>query len=184
MALVCKRTILTKQPPLVAKLVPTSADRGCCMVNTMDPHSHIFEISRPEPLLFLPSSYSIVLTRLSGPRSRPTTQKIWQRQESNLDHWICSQELWPLDHRGGLTKHIREIKRNIKLHQFFVVCKYLHGIEVLHSWKQSTENWKKKNCTPLSRAVIQTSTLYLFKRVKGKYNEAEEILNASVDWFD
>jgi hypothetical protein len=34
--------------------------------------------SRPEPLLLLPSSSSIVLTRLSGPRSRPTTsQKIW-----------------------------------------------------------------------------------------------------------
>jgi hypothetical protein len=28
-------------------------------------------LSRPEPLLFLPSSYSIVLTRLSGPRFRP-----------------------------------------------------------------------------------------------------------------
>jgi hypothetical protein len=34
--------------------------------------------SRPEPLLFLPSSSSVVLTRLSGPRSRPTTsKKIW-----------------------------------------------------------------------------------------------------------
>jgi hypothetical protein len=36
------------------------------------------KFSRPEPLLFLPSSSSVVLTRLSGPRSRPTTsQKIW-----------------------------------------------------------------------------------------------------------
>jgi hypothetical protein len=31
--------------------------------------------SSPEPLLFLPSSSSIVLTRLSGPRSRPTTSQ-------------------------------------------------------------------------------------------------------------
>jgi hypothetical protein len=30
-------------------------------------------VSRLEPLLFLPSSSSVVLTRLSGPRSRPTT---------------------------------------------------------------------------------------------------------------
>jgi hypothetical protein len=29
--------------------------------------------SRQEPLLFLPSSSSVELTRLSGPRSRPTT---------------------------------------------------------------------------------------------------------------
>jgi hypothetical protein len=36
------------------------------------------QFSRPESLLFLPSSSSVVLTRLSGPRSRPTTsQKIW-----------------------------------------------------------------------------------------------------------
>jgi hypothetical protein len=35
-------------------------------------------LSRPEPLLYLPSSSSVVLTRLSGPLSRPTTcQKIW-----------------------------------------------------------------------------------------------------------
>jgi hypothetical protein len=35
-------------------------------------------ISRPESLLFLSSSSSTVLTKLSGPRSRPTTsQKIW-----------------------------------------------------------------------------------------------------------
>jgi hypothetical protein len=40
--------------------------------------------SRPEPLLFLSISSPLVLTRLSGPLSRP-----------------CSQELWPLDHRGG-----------------------------------------------------------------------------------
>jgi hypothetical protein len=34
--------------------------------------------SRPEPLFFLSSSSSIILMRLSGPRSRPTTsQKIW-----------------------------------------------------------------------------------------------------------
>jgi hypothetical protein len=30
-------------------------------------------LSRPEALLFLPSSSSVILTRLSGPRSRPTT---------------------------------------------------------------------------------------------------------------
>jgi hypothetical protein len=49
----------------------------------------------------LPSSSSSVLTRLSGPRSRPTTsQEIWWLRESNPELWICSQELWPLVHRG------------------------------------------------------------------------------------
>jgi hypothetical protein len=59
---------------LPAKLVSTFADRGC----HTDPNVRILGFYRPEMLLFLPSSSSIVLTRLSGPRSRPTTsQQIW-----------------------------------------------------------------------------------------------------------
>jgi hypothetical protein len=74
------------------------------------PHGHRDEsllpysrLSRPEPLLFLLSSSSVVLTRLSWPRYRPTTSKkksgsAWNRTR---DIQICSQELWPLYHRGG-----------------------------------------------------------------------------------
>jgi CBS-domain-containing membrane protein len=36
-----ERTILTERPLLVAKLVPTFADRGCHVVSVMDPHGHI-----------------------------------------------------------------------------------------------------------------------------------------------
>jgi hypothetical protein len=55
------------------------------MVSAEDPYGRILCSSRPEPLLFLPSSSSIVLTRLSGARFRPATfQKIWQCRESNL----------------------------------------------------------------------------------------------------
>jgi hypothetical protein len=43
-----------------AMLVPTFADRGCRVVSA-------------EPLLFHSSSSSVILTRLSEPRSRPTT---------------------------------------------------------------------------------------------------------------
>jgi hypothetical protein len=51
---------------------------------------------------FLSSSSSVVLTRLSGPCSRPTTsQKLLQSRESNPDLWIYSQKPWPIDHRGG-----------------------------------------------------------------------------------
>jgi hypothetical protein len=38
--------------------------------DSLHPYSRL---SRPEPLLFLPSSSSVVFTRLNGPRSRPTT---------------------------------------------------------------------------------------------------------------
>jgi hypothetical protein len=41
-------------------------------------------LCRPEPLLFLPSSSSVILTRLSGPRSRPTTFFSCSARESIL----------------------------------------------------------------------------------------------------
>jgi hypothetical protein len=38
----------------------------------------VFSASRPEQLLLLTSTSSVILTRLSGPRSRPiTSQEIW-----------------------------------------------------------------------------------------------------------
>jgi hypothetical protein len=51
---------------------------GCRVVSVMDPLRLQSRLSRPKPLLFLSSSSTIVLTKLNGPRSRPTTsQKIW-----------------------------------------------------------------------------------------------------------
>jgi hypothetical protein len=47
---------------LSAKLVPTFADKGCHVVSVTDPYGRILDFSRPEPLLFLSSSYSTVLT--------------------------------------------------------------------------------------------------------------------------
>jgi hypothetical protein len=55
---------------LVSKLVEWSAQRIPTVVSLY--------FLDPEPLLFHLSSSSIILTRMSGPRSRPTTsQKIW-----------------------------------------------------------------------------------------------------------
>jgi hypothetical protein len=58
---------------LSEKLVPTFAYKMCHVVSLTKPYDRILDISRSEPLLFLPSSSSIELMRLSGPRSRPTT---------------------------------------------------------------------------------------------------------------
>jgi hypothetical protein len=41
-ALVLEQTIPLSDRRLSAKLVPTFADRGCCMVSATDPHGHIF----------------------------------------------------------------------------------------------------------------------------------------------
>jgi hypothetical protein len=70
-------TIPTEQPPFVREVsaifwgwrVPCGERDG-----SLRP----YRFSRPEPLLFISSSASVVLMRLSGPRYRPTTsQKIW-----------------------------------------------------------------------------------------------------------
>jgi hypothetical protein len=77
-------------------------DQWRAVVNTVTNLRVLSRLSRPDPLLFPSSSSSIVLTRLSGSRSRPSTShNIWWRRKSNPDLWICSQELWTLDHRGG-----------------------------------------------------------------------------------
>jgi hypothetical protein len=61
-----------------AKLVLTFADRECRVVSSADPLRSHSRCSRLEPLLFFSSSSSVVLTRVSGPRTRPTTsQEIW-----------------------------------------------------------------------------------------------------------
>jgi hypothetical protein len=81
---------------LSAKLVPTFADRGMSRGQLKRFLRSQSRFSRPEPLLFLPGSSSVVLTRLSGPRSRPTT----------------SQELWPLGRRGSLINLLNILQKS------------------------------------------------------------------------
>jgi hypothetical protein len=72
-----ERTIPTEIPPLAGE--DSANFRGWRMPRdqrdgSLRPYSRL---SRPEPLPFLSSSSSVVLARLSGLRSRPTTpQKI------------------------------------------------------------------------------------------------------------
>jgi hypothetical protein len=82
--------------------VPTFADIGCRVVSAADLLRPYSRFSRPEQLLFLSSSSSIVLTRLSGPRSLPTTsQKIW-REDGSVIYCCCwfspaqSSSVYPL----------------------------------------------------------------------------------------
>jgi hypothetical protein len=61
---------------LSTKLVPTFEERGCQVVSVTDSYGGILGFLHQR--LFLSSSSSFALTRLSGPRSRRTTsQNIW-----------------------------------------------------------------------------------------------------------
>jgi hypothetical protein len=59
-------------------LVSNFADRGVLYSRSSGSSTAVISVSRPEPLIFLLRSSSVVLMRLSGPPSRPTTShKIW-----------------------------------------------------------------------------------------------------------
>jgi hypothetical protein len=59
-------------------IVSTFADRGCHVVSATDPRGRYLGFLDPEPLLFHSSSSSVILTRLSGLRSRSIiSHKIW-----------------------------------------------------------------------------------------------------------
>jgi hypothetical protein len=55
---------------LSANLVPTFTNRGYRVVSATDPYGRIQSFLDRSPYFFLQSSSSVVLTRLSGPRSR------------------------------------------------------------------------------------------------------------------
>jgi hypothetical protein len=81
-------------------LVPTFADRGCCLVCTTDPHLRILGFLDQSRYFFIqvaPRLYSQgwvdtvpdpLLLRKSGSAGN------WMQ-----DLWICSRDLWPLDYR-------------------------------------------------------------------------------------
>jgi hypothetical protein len=90
---------------LSAKLVPTFTDTGCHVVSATDPYGRILGfLDRSRYFVFqvAPQLYSrgwvhpvqdpLLFFVVPGNRTR--------------DPCICSQELWPLDHRGGLCQSI------------------------------------------------------------------------------
>jgi hypothetical protein len=56
-----------------------------------------FRVSRPQPLLFLPSSSSVALTMLSGPRSKPTTST------GNIKKKFLGSKVRPVHRADNLT---------------------------------------------------------------------------------
>jgi hypothetical protein len=84
-------------------LVPTFVDKGVSRGKRGGTPMAVNLFSRPDRLLFLPCSSSFILTRPSGPSSRPTTtEKTWWRRE-----------LWPLVHRRGQFIIIIIIKNGV-----------------------------------------------------------------------
>jgi hypothetical protein len=68
------RTVSTERPPIFCEVSTNSLRiERYCVVRAANPLLPQSRFSRPDPLLFIPSSCSVVLSKPSGPRSRPTT---------------------------------------------------------------------------------------------------------------
>jgi hypothetical protein len=95
---------------LSAKLMPTLADRGCRAVSATNPHGREIRFYRPDPRLSIQLAPHINTRRWVDPVLDPLLlRKSGSAGNQTQDLWICSQEVWPLDHRGGpichYTKH-------------------------------------------------------------------------------
>jgi hypothetical protein len=105
-ALARERTIPTKQPPLVGEVSANFVDRGCCVVSTTDPYGRILGFLDRSSYLF----FQVALRLYSRGWVDPVPDPLLVRKSRSVvdrtrDLLICSQELWPLDHRGGRFQH-------------------------------------------------------------------------------
>jgi hypothetical protein len=90
-------------------LVPTFANRGLSR-GQRDGSPTVFNLQfyRPDPLLFFQVAPHLSLRGWVDPVAHPLPLRIFGSAGNRTqDLWISSQELWPLDHRGGLLRQDR-----------------------------------------------------------------------------
>jgi hypothetical protein len=94
---------------LSVKLSPTVADRGSHVVSLTDPYGHIPGFLDRSCYFFLQVAPQLYSRSWVDPAPDQLLLRKSGSRESNPDLWICSQELWPLDHRGGPSSSNRTI---------------------------------------------------------------------------
>jgi hypothetical protein len=88
---------------LSAKLVPTFADRRCHMVSVTVPYGRILGFLDRNRYFFFQVAPQLYSRGWVDPVPDPILlRKSGSEGNRTRDLWICSQEFWPLDHRGGL----------------------------------------------------------------------------------
>jgi hypothetical protein len=91
-------------------LVPTFVDRGCCVVSATDSPVVSLGFLDRSRYCFFPVAPQLSSRGWVDPVPDPLLlRKSGSVGNRTWDLWICSQKLWPLDHRGGLLfLHINE----------------------------------------------------------------------------
>jgi hypothetical protein len=102
-ALVRKQTISTERLPHVGEVSATFADSGCRVVGATDPHGRIFGFLDRSRYYFFQVAPQLYSRGWVDPVPDPLLlRKSGSAGNRTWDLWICNQEIWPLDHRGGL----------------------------------------------------------------------------------
>jgi hypothetical protein len=98
-------TIPTELPSLVGEAsAKFFADRGCHVVRATDPYCRILGFLDRSRYFFLQVALQLHSRGWVDPVLDPLLlRKSGSSGNQILELRICSQELWPLDHRGGLT---------------------------------------------------------------------------------
>jgi hypothetical protein len=88
---------------LSTKLVPTLADRGCCLVSTVVHYGRVFGFLDWSRYFFFQVAPQLYSRGWVDPDPDPLLlRKSGSAENRTKSHWIYGQEFWPLDHRGGL----------------------------------------------------------------------------------
>jgi hypothetical protein len=85
---------------LSEKLVPTFADRGCHKFSATDTHGRILGFLYRRRYYFFQVAPQLYSRSWVDPVPYALLRKSGSAGSRTRDLWICSQELWPLDHRG------------------------------------------------------------------------------------
>jgi hypothetical protein len=86
---------------LSAKLVPTFSDIGCRVIRATEPQGRILVFLDRSRYYFFQAALQLYSRGLVDPVPDPLfLRKSLSSGNRTQDLWICSQELWPLDHRG------------------------------------------------------------------------------------
>jgi hypothetical protein len=87
---------------LSAKLMPTIPERRCYVVTVTDPYDRTLDFLHRSRYFFFQVAPQFCsrgwVDPVPDPQLLRKSGSAWNRTR---DLWICSQGLWPLDHRGG-----------------------------------------------------------------------------------
>jgi hypothetical protein len=104
-ALVGRRNIPTERQPLIVDVSAKFADRRVSRGRRDRSSTAVISVSRPKPLLFFQAAPQLYSRGWMVPVPDPILVKKCGSVGNRIRYfWICSQELWPLDHRGGLVE--------------------------------------------------------------------------------